>query len=218
VEDDERGVLSLLDSLETPALRNLRINTSLHDGTSADRILSTHLVSSHLNTSSVSLKSCDILQRGGSLVFLASSLILMDPRRWYSQVDPEGASFEFQFYSLHANFVGDAEGNTNGESAWPGAAAVRDMSRLSSLIVRAGKCTPCLADHVRETQAGASADLAPVCDSHTGRGHAYDQSSLFLVGSALHLFPRPVFASSHWQVPVWSYPRIGLRKLTTSSS
>jgi hypothetical protein len=149
VYDGEHGVLSFLESLEAPALRNLRINTSLRDGTSADRILSTHLVSSHLNTSSVSFKSCDILQRGGSLVFLASSSILMDPRQWYSQVDPEGASFEFQFYSLHANFVGDAEGNTKGESAWPGAAVsksilavVRDMYRLSSLIVRAEKMHP----------------------------------------------------------------------------
>jgi hypothetical protein len=144
VHDNERGVLSFLDSLETPALRNLRISTTLRDGTSANRILFTHLVSSHLNTSSVSFKSCDILQRGGSLVFLASSSILMDPRRCYSQVDLEGASFEFRFCTLHANFVADAEGNTEGESAWPGAAVsksilavVRNMSRLSSLIVRA---------------------------------------------------------------------------------
>jgi hypothetical protein len=139
VEDEELGVLALLQCLEAPALRNLRITTPLRDGASAGQFMTSHLVSSYLDTRSASFKSCVIMQQANVLSMSADRSLPALPFYPYAGMKDSGSDFV-----LH---IGSAKLSGGGikakDSVWIGAAVtrsmlavVKDMSNLSSLTVR----------------------------------------------------------------------------------
>jgi hypothetical protein len=145
VDDEEPGVLILLQSLEAPMLRDLQISTLLRDGTFAGQIPASHLVSSYLNASSASFTSCDVVQIGNSLALSAGRTRPMQPFYPYANVEDSG--FELSFHIRPAWLSGGRDDEAKADDAWLGAVAatsmlpvVQSMSDLSSLTVRVRSC------------------------------------------------------------------------------
>jgi hypothetical protein len=138
VNDDEQCVYVLLESLEAPALRDLRICEVLHDGTRASQILVSPLVSWYLDTNAASFTFCDIIQdvvRNVDHLMLSACRSIPSAQPFFED-EVEGSNLALAFRMVPSWLVGDNDNRLGPTVIKSMLALVQILPHLSALTVR----------------------------------------------------------------------------------